>query len=91
MARHIHPDDDRTYACPGCDVGGGIYRRTHQNKDFDDPLKCGKCGETFDDDDVIDRPTKSPIDPSDMVRSDDGIPAATDTETAERIRRLRDQ
>lgn len=91
MARHTHPDDDRVYACPECDAAGGIYRRTHQNKDFDDPLRCHKCGHTFDDDAVVDRKSKTPADSGGMIRDDDGIPASTKKETADMIRRIRDR
>lgn len=89
MPRHIHEADDRVYACPNCDGAGEVYRRTHENKDYDHPFRCHKCGNEFDD--VVERdarewkPTRDPPSPTD----DDGLPAALDDDMKEMIRQAR--
>lgn len=89
MPRHIHPDDDKVFACPACDGAGEVYRRTHENKEFDKPFRCHKCGHEFDD--VVERdarewiPADEPASPTD----DDGLPAALDDDMKEVIRSAR--
>lgn len=88
MPRHIHPDDDKVFACPACDGAGEVYRRTHENKEFDKPFRCHKCGNEFDD--VVERESREAV-PGDGVDvyDDDGIPASLDPDAKELIRSAR--
>lgn len=84
MPRITHPDDGVVYACPECDVAGGVYRRTHENKEFDKPFRCGKCREEFEE--PVERPPK---DTSNGATDPDGLPAQLNDRAKELIRSSR--
>lgn len=60
MPRHTHPDDDMVYACPECDTAP-VYRRVRKNVEFDadKEFACHACSTGFDEDDIVERPTKT--------------------------------
>jgi predicted RNA-binding Zn-ribbon protein involved in translation (DUF1610 family) len=89
MPRHIHPEDDRVFACPECDGAGEVYRRTHATRDYDHDFKCHKCGHVFDD--AVERPAKASPVPAGggAPEDDDGLPASLNEDAKRLIRQAR--
>lgn len=48
MPRHVHEDEEMTFACPGCNCAGDVWRRTHPNRNYEHVYTCHKCGSEFD-------------------------------------------
>jgi len=89
MSSYIHPDPDRTYACPECDTGGDVrVREDLSRSNGDEKYRCGNCEARFDN--PVDRPkryesrggTAQSYDP-------DNIPKGIKPEMKEQIRALR--